>query len=411
MDIRIFPPDEILETSIDLPLSKSISARALIINHIGHFDTHVKLSDCSDINVLTKALETDRTEVNVSDSGTAMRFLIALFAATSGKEVVIDGTARLRERPIAPLVNALRELGAHIEYVETENRLPIRIKGAVLKGGSVQIDASVSSQFVSALMLITPLMENPLRLILEGSPVSLPYIKMTASLMTMAGVEPDFTPDGVYIPNTMYKATIEIIERDWSSASFWYAIAAMSAGWVTLNNISISKLQGDAFISQVGEQFGVITNMSDDVEGAIELSASPEQFSRLDFDMSGYPDLIPPLVVTAAALGIPFRFSGVKNLKYKESDRIEVLRTECLKLGWIISLENNEDVIYWDGEHVPIKEMPVIDPHGDHRIAMSFAPLTLFLPGIVIKDAEVVGKSYPDYWTHLQQTGFTIEEI
>lgn len=409
MDLRIFPPDGILEASVDLPYSKSISARALIINKIGSFSEPERLSDSDDTKVLRAGLAATGGTVDVGAAGTAMRFLTAYFASAEGVDVVLDGSERMRKRPIGILVEALRCLGADIEYVDNEGFPPLRIRGKKLSGGEVSLNASVSSQFVSALMMIAPRLTSALSIVFDNEPVSLPYIKMTASMMTEAGVEPDVLYRRVEIPHVPYSAPITTVERDWSAASYWYSIVALSAGWVTFNDMSIDSIQGDGVMKALGEKIGVLTSESEDVDRALELSASPEQHSRLDLDMSDTPDIVQTLAVAASALGIPFRFTGVHTLRDKETDRLEALKNEALKLGLLYEIEG-DDVISWEGGRVPITQMPEIATYSDHRMAMAFAPLAIFLPGIVIRDSEVVAKSYPDFWTHLEEAGFTLRD-
>lgn len=399
-----------LEASVDLPLSKSISARALIINKIGGFEAPAEVAQCDDTEVLKQALEKTTGCAEVEGAGTAMRFLTAYYAATPGVDIVLDGNERMRQRPIAALVEALRTLGADITYMDKSGFAPIKIVGKQLSGGEVKIDSTISSQFISALMMIAPTMKEPLHIMMDGEPVSLPYLKMTGSMMENAGAEVEFLYNGIKISNQPYTAALNTVERDWSAASYWYAITTLSAGWVTLNGMSLPSLQGDSAMVGIGEKFGVITSDSEEVEDALELSVSPEQFSRIDHDMSATPDLVPTVAVAAAALGIPFRFTGVKTLRDKECDRLEALRLEALKFGWVFNIEG-DDILGWEGQRIPIEEMPTVSTYNDHRIALAFAPVSIFLPGLVIKEAEVIAKSYPDFWTQLEQCGFIIETV
>lgn len=409
MNIRIYPPDGMIEASVDLPYSKSVSARTLMINQIGGFNVDVPVTDCDDIKVLKAGLAAKQGNVSVGDSGTALRFLTAYYAASEGCDVILGGSPRLEERPISTLVDALRELGADVTYAGREGFAPLHIRGKKLRGGETDIDVSISSQFVSALMLVAPLMSSPLKLKFSTEPVSLPYIKMTAAMMEKCGVEPDISFDSIEVPSGNYTSPAVETERDWSAASYWYAVAAISAGWVTLNDMQKKSLQGDSAVIELGERLGVLTAESEDVDGALELSASPELYSRLDADMSATPDLVPALAVASAALAVPFRFTGVQTLHDKESDRIKALVDEALKLGLIFEEERN-GVLTWESKRVPIRELPRIKSHGDHRIAMAFAPVSVFVPGIVIEDCEVVAKSYPDFWTHLEAAGFRLED-
>ncbi len=410
MDIRIFPPEEMLEATVTLPLSKSVSARALVINRLQNRPTVVPVSDSDDTKALAAALDVTHGEVNVGPAGTAMRFLTAYYAATPGVEVVLDGNERMRQRPMGGLIDALRQLGASIECLGEEGHAPLKITGKTLTGGDVSVNPGISSQFLSALMMIAPVMAAPLNIRFEGDPVSMAYVRMTASMMTMAGVEPEFSYGLIEVPNTPYTSPIDTIEHDWSAASYWYSIAALSAGWVTLEGMSLPSVQGDAAMVAIGEKLGVVTAGSEETEGALELSASPEQFSRLDLDMSDNPDLVQGVAFAAALLRIPFRFTGVGTLRIKETDRLEALRNEALKLGIIFTIES-DDVISWDGQMVPVERLPEFETYGDHRMAMAIAPVALYVPGIVIKDAEVVTKSYPGFWSDLRNAGFVIEEV
>lgn len=408
MDYKIFPPDEILQASVDLPLSKSMSARALLINKIGKFDVDVEVSDSDDTKALIRGLEADHGVVNVDGAGTAMRFLTAYYAAKPGTDIVLEGNERMHLRKIGELVKALRELGADIEYMGTEGYPPLHIRGKKLSGGQVALDPSVSSQYVSALMMIAPMMDDDLTLRFDAEPASMSYIRMTIAMMEQAGVEVERSFNGIEIAHGHYTKPITHIERDWSAASYWYSIAALTAGWVTFNDMTAESVQGDRNMITFGERLGVITAESEDVDGALELSASPEQHSRLDADMSDNPDLVQTLAVAAAALGIPFKFTGVQTLREKETDRLEALRKEALKLGLIFEIDGDKS-ISWDGQRVPVVEMPRISTYNDHRMAMAFAPLAVFIPGIIIEDIEVVSKSYPEFWTHLEEAGFTFE--
>ena len=407
MNYKIFPPEEILQAELELPLSKSMSARALIINKIGGFDVDIELSNSDDTQALAKGLDITEGTVDIGAAGTAMRFLTAYYAASAGTDIILTGTERMQKRKIGVLVEALRSIGAEIEYLGEEGYPPLHIRGKKLKGGDVEMDPSVSSQYVSALMMIGPMLEEPLTLKFEMEPTSLSYIKMTAAMMAQAGVEPERAFNRIEVPNTPYVAPITTIEKDWSSASYWYAIGALTAGWVTLKNMELESIQGDSVMKTLGERIGVITSESEDVEGALELSASPEQHSRLDLDMSDTPDLVQTLAIAAAALGIPFHFTGIHTLRGKETDRLEALKAEALKLGLIFEVDGNKS-ISWEGSRVPIPELPRIRTYEDHRMAMAFVPVSVFLPGIIIEDVEVVSKSYPRFWKDLQEAGFIL---
>lgn len=406
MDYRIFPPDEILEASVTLPLSKSISARALVMGALGASEP-CQVAACDDTDVMRRALaDSDADIINIGAAGTAMRFLTAYFAALPGRTVTLDGCERMRQRPIGPLVDALRSLGAEIDYAGAEGFPQLKITGRKLTGGEISMDSTVSSQFVSAIMMVAPAMENTLRLSLEGETVSGPYIKMTAAMMRRRGIDVEISRDSITVTPGRYGKCDEPVEGDWSAASFWYEIAAVTAGWVTLTNLSEDSIQGDKALSEIFPRLGVLTEFGD--EGA-ELSATPELYSRLDLDLGDTPDLVQPLAVTACAIGIPFTFTGVAALRLKETDRLDALCRELLKIGCVAETEG-DNILTWDGRRLPVGEMPAIDTYGDHRMAMAFAPLSVYIPGIVIRDAEVVDKSYPDFWTHLREAGFTVTD-
>lgn len=407
MNIRIFPSDEILETTVShLPLSKSVSARVLLLGALTEGAAEPEpsqLADCDDIKVLSKALKQSKGEVTAHDSATALRFLIAYFAAKEGAEVTLTGSARLCNRPVGALVNSLRGLGADIEYAAREGFAPLHIRGSRLTGGEIDLDASASSQFASALAMIAPGLPGGLRVNLGGQIPSMPYLKMTLAMMQARGIDAHIEGYTMVVPQGAYKPVEAEVEPDWTAASYWYEMAAVSAGWITLPGMKYPGLQGDSILARIGERIGVLTNFED---GNAELSATPDMYSRLDLYVSDHPDLVPALAVTACLVGMPFHFTGVANLRIKESDRIDALGSNLRKLGFVI--ETDRDSMGWEGEREPIVRMPEIDPCGDHRITMAFAAAALFVPGIILLDCEVVNKSYPDFFEDLRQAGFTI---
>lgn len=411
MDYRIFPPEDLFEITIELPPSKSMAVRAIALAYLaGDMSAVAALADtCDDCrrlySILSAGLPTDGSTIDCGDAGTAMRFVTALAASTPGCECVLTGNERMLCRPIGPLVDTLRSLGADIEYLGTERFPPLKVVGSKLRGGEAAIDATVSSQFVSALMMAAPAMTQPLTLHLEGNPQSLPYITMTAEMMSQAGIAAEVDRDTVTVATGAYKAHHFAIERDWSAAAFWYEIVAITAGWVTLPGLHDHSLQADRAIVPLFDCLGASTEFGD--EGA-ELSANPDLNGRLEADMLDMPDAVLPLAVTAATIGVPFRLSGVGALHDKECDRLEALTTEMRKLGIVFEQDNYGTVIQWDGSRFPVNELPVFDCHGDHRLAMALAPIATFVPGIVITGAEAVSKSYPEFWTDFQRAGFTL---
>lgn len=410
MDYRIFPPGEMIDATVTLPLSKSISNRLLVINALCPGAPALgPVADCDDTRVLAAALPVASGRVDVGPAGTAMRFLAAYYAATPGADVILDGDDRMRQRPIGALVSALRSLGADISYAGEEGFPPLRIAGRRLGGGDVSIDAQVSSQFVSALLMVAPVMAAPLRLVLTGEPVSFPYIRMTAALMARYGVEVEFSADAVTVAPGPYSAPAApvAVEPDWSAASYWYEIAALSAGFVNIAGLAPSSMQGDAAVAAIFEQLGINTDFEAE-EGVGSLLPTPDQAPRLNIDMAACPDLVPAVVVTAAMLGIPFAISGLASLRIKECDRADALVTEMRRLGLMLTCENN--TLTWELQRHPIAELPVFDTYNDHRMAMALAPISIFVPGIVVRDAEVVAKSYPGFWDDLRAAGFTLAD-
>ncbi|MDE6277928.1 MAG: 3-phosphoshikimate 1-carboxyvinyltransferase [Muribaculaceae bacterium] len=412
MSVRIFPPEEMLETSVSLPLSKSISTRALIMAYLTPGVSVLPtegISQCTDTAILRHCLENPSATVNVGAAGTSMRFLTALYASMPGREITLDGSERMRRRPVGPLVDALRQLGARIDYLEEEGFAPLRISGRRLSGGRVEMDASASSQYVSGLMMVAPMMEQPLEIHLTGGgAASSPYIRMTAEMMCRRGVEAELEGYDIRVPNTPYLRTAQDAESDWSAATFWYEIAALTAGWVTIAGLRADALQGDRGVEKIFNRLGVQTEYT--AEGA-ELSALPDVYARIDGDMSDMPDAVPSIAVTAAMLGIPFRLSGVEGLKIKECDRLAALRNELLKFGIILEseAESGAGVLAWEGARAPIRALPVVNTYDDHRIAMAFAPAAVFVPGVVIENSGVVDKSYPGFWDALREAGFIVQ--
>lgn len=410
MDIRIFPPEEMLEARIALPPSKSISNRALIMQALTEKPGSIaNLADCDDTAVMTEALGggAESRTVNIGAAGTSMRFLTAYYASLPGAEITLDGTERMRRRPIAPLVEALRAAGASIEYAGEEGFPPLRIHGRHLKGGDVTVKADISSQYISALLMVAPTMEQGLRLTLDGDIASRPYIKMTLGMMRERGVESDWEGNVITVAPQSYLPVDSEVEGDWSAAAFWLEIAAISCGLVTLDGLRLDSLQGDSCVTRIFKRIGIDTVPGE--EGGLFLSPTPDQDARLDMDMADCPDLAQAVIVTCAVVGIPFRITGLESLRIKETDRLEALRVELLKIGIPMSVEG-DSVAEWDGRRVPVTEMPEFHTYEDHRMAMAFAPVALCIPGVIMRDAEVVSKSYPAFWEHLKAAGFTLTD-
>jgi 5-enolpyruvylshikimate-3-phosphate synthase len=413
MKYRIFPPEEIIEDGIiELPLSKSLSTRGLVLDAMtqGGAVGGAYVARCDDTEVIEKALSQVEGTVDVGASGAALRFLTAYFAAKEGVEVELRGTERLHERPMGVLIEALRGCGAEIECIEEEGYAPLRINGRRLRGGEVNVDVTVSSQFVSALLMVAPMMDEGLTVRFEGEPVSLPYILMTVGMMEQRGIKVDREPLRIKVEKGSYRPFDQQPEGDWSAAAFWYEISALTAGWITVTNLKEKTLQGDKAAMRLFECLGVNTVESEELQGGLELSPSPEIYGRIDVDLTDNPDLAPALAVTCCLIGVPFKLTGLKSLGVKECDRLTALCEEKDKIGRVV--EKIRDYgLEWDGKSHPVVEMPEFSSHNDHRIAMALAPVAVYVPGVVIDGCEAVSKSYPDYWRQLQKIGFRIEEV
>jgi len=390
-----------------------MSNRALIINALTTGAAPLpEVAHCDDTEAVQNALAADATAgntINIGPAGTAMRFLTAYFACLPGADVVLDGNERMRKRPIGPLVDALRSCGADIEYAEADGFPPLRIKGCRLHGGDVEMPGTISSQFASALLMVAPTFESPLHLVLKGEIASLPYIDMSIGMMRLCGAKAERYGNIIDVMPGAYTPSASPIERDWSAASYWYQIAAMSGGWITLRDMTMPSLQGDSAIAKIFEQLGVFTEPAEDDPSAVSLNPSPEVYSRINMNLADMPDIAQTMVVACCMMGLPFRIEGLDTLRIKETDRLEALRCEAAKLSFRLDIPA-EGVIEWTGARVPVREVLPIETYGDHRMAMAFAPVSIFLPGLIIIGAETVTKSYPEYWNHLRQAGFTVEE-
>lgn len=410
MNYKIYPPDGILEATVGIPLSKSVSNRALIINALTKDAAPLAaLARCSDTEVMQRALaDSDATAVDARDAGTAMRFLAAYFASRPGRSVTIDGTERMRQRPIGPLVDSLRSLGADIEYAGIEGFPPLKINGRTLNGGAIEIDATISSQFISALLMVAPTMTRGLELRLKGEAASLPYIDLTLDMMARAGIDCERTVDVVTVSPGEYSAETLPAEGDWSAAAFWYEIVALTGGFLTIEGLDASSRQPDRRTIELFEALGATTEEGEE-EGTLDLSGSPDVSPRLVADLSSTPDLAPAVAVTCGMVGVPFRLTGLRSLRIKETDRLSALATELEKIGVVTEI-TGDHTLEWDGRRRPLIEVPVFDTYNDHRMAMALAPVATYIPGIVVRDAEVVAKSYPEYWDHLREAGFELTD-
>lgn len=406
MNYRIFPPEEPMDAAIKLPLSKSISNRALIINALTDNALPIpEIAKCDDTDVMAAALASNDTTINIGAAGTAMRFLTAYFATQDGRTTILDGSERMRQRPIGALVDALRQCGAEIEYMGNDGFPPLKITGHNLNGGNISLPASISSQYISALLMISPLMEQGITLTLSGEIISRPYILMTLRMMEQWGVESEFTGNTITIAPQRYTPTEFSVEADWSASSYWYEIAALSASEFSLQGLNNPSVQGDSSIACIFEVLGAVTTYE---KGAIRIEPSPDLNGRLDIDLSEQPDLAQTIIVTCCMLGIPFHITGLSTLKIKETDRLAALVNELAKLSFRLEAERDSELI-WDGSRLFVTDDEIaIDTYDDHRMAMAFAPCAIYLPGLTINNAQVVTKSYPGYWDDLRSVGFTI---
>ena len=410
MNYRIIAPRRI-EGEIDLPASKSISNRVLLLNALCATPGRLSnLAQCDDTDAVLSALaQPDALEVNIGAAGTAMRFLTAYFATREGREVVIDGTERMRQRPIGVLVDALRQLGADIEYVEAEGYPPLKITGTRLHGGALTVSGSVSSQYITAILLIAPVIGG-ITLTIEGEIMSRPYIDMTLALMARYGVKAEWRENVIHVPAGEYTALDFTVEADWSAASYWWAMQAIvPQSRISLKGLEPQSLQGDSRIAELMSQMGVTGNWCGrylDLRSNGGVGCCCSTFA----DLSGTPDIAQTLVVMLCLMGRPFRITGLRTLRIKETDRLEALRTELRKLGYVAKVAG-DDAISWHFETTAAEASPHICTYHDHRMAMAFAPAAIRFPGLIIDDAQVVSKSYPLFWEHLRQAGFKIEEV
>ena len=392
-------PDKI-NFEINLPASKSISNRALILNALSYSPYDIEnLSDSDDTRVMVRVFDSNDTKFDIGAAGTAMRFLTAFLAKTVG-EWQITGSERMKNRPIRILVDALNQLGARIEYLEKEGYPPLKILGSALTGGEISLNGSVSSQYISALMMIAPYMQNGLKITLEGKIISKPYIIMTLKMMAEFGVNADFTDNIIDIKPQTYSPTRFGVESDWSAASYWYEILSLSGkGKIHLKGLKKESYQGDCKVAELFEQLGVKTEF--DKDGVIISANNKPETPCFEYDFTNEPDLAQTFAVSCCLKNIPFTFSGLQSLKIKETNRIAALINELGKLGYVL-YEPAEGQLAWNSERCVATENPVIATYDDHRMAMAFAPAALFQP-LTIEHPEVITKSYPGFWKDLSK--------
>ena len=404
-----------LRATINLPSSKSISNRALLLCALSGPNSSVeRMSNCDDTYVMWRALTQRPATVDIMAAGTAMRFMTAYFAICRGEEHTITGTERMRQRPIKVLVDALRQLGADISYVDNEGYPPLHIKGRSLQGGRISLPASVSSQYISALLLVAPTMAQGLTLELVGDIISRPYINMTVSMMRTFGADIEWTDAHTLhvAPHAYLSDVIYPVESDWSAASYWYEMMALTpdaGATITLPWLYKESLQGDSAVSRYFEPLGVHTAYDTEHELVVLTKCADALLpvgQTYELDLIGQPDLAQTLVVTCAMLRRPFRFSGLRSLRIKETDRMAALQAELAKFGIALGIEA-DDVLYIDSyaDGTPHYNGQPIATYHDHRMAMAFAPAAMVCEGVQIANPEVVSKSYPRYWEDLEGLG------
>lgn len=409
-----------IDCQLTLPLSKSIVNRLLVINHIaGNSSPEKLISDSSDTRTMQLLLQEissksgnypTTTEINVGNAGTVMRFLTALLSVTPGKWR-ITGTERMQQRPIQPLTDALQHLGADLTFGKKSGFPPVNINGNLqLDGGTVQLDAGISSQFISALMMLGPVLKGGLTIELIGEVISGSYIRMTQNLMRKCGAEVSFVDNQVVIEQRNYTNIdfAKLLEPDWSAAAFWYEVAALATdAKILLKGLHEQSVQGDSVLPQIYKSLGVKSVFTG--KGLLITKSGLLITDEFNYDFTECPDLAQAVIVTCAALGIKGRFSGLKTLRVKETDRIAAIKNELDKLGYHVDVM--DDVIVTIGNIPQNKDNTppiIINCYDDHRMAMSFAPFALLHKNICLDEPGVVRKSYPDFWKDLAKAGLLI---
>ena len=404
MEIKIAHPNSHCEGSINITGSKSETNRLLLLQALFKGFELKNISNSDDSQVMEKALQNLSNQIDIDHAGTAMRFLTAYFSHIEGRSVVISGSSRMQERPIRILVDALRVLGASISYEKEEGFPPLQIHGKKLNGGKVELLADVSSQYISALLLLGPVLEQGLELHLIGKITSIPYIKMTLSLLNSIGVTTSFEGQIINVlPLKESKKVTQTIESDWSSASYFFSIVALSkAAEIHLTSFSQKSLQGDSILRSIYKDLCVSSHFAGDTLILKKENKHPP--TSLQLDLSKSPDIAQTIAVTCYGLGIGCDLMGLHTLKIKETDRLEALNVELSKLGANIKVTSNSLHL---SAGMNFKENCSISTYNDHRMAMAFAPLALKIP-LKIEEAGVVSKSYPDFWKDLKKLNFQI---
>jgi 3-phosphoshikimate 1-carboxyvinyltransferase len=386
--------------------SKSESNRLLVLQALYPEIEIENLSNADDTQLMLNALTSSLDVIDIHHAGTAMRFLTAYFSIQNDRIVTLTGSSRMKERPIGILVDALKQLGARISYIEKDGFPPLKIEGTTIGENKVTLKANISSQYISALLLIGPKLEKGLELTLDGEITSMPYIKMTLALLNSVGVETTFNENVIQVHHKSKISSQKLtIESDWSSASYFYSIVAMSAigTKITLTSYKQGSLQGDSILAEIYTQFGVETVFS---ENAITLIKNDSNLSSINLNLINSPDIAQTITVTCFGLGMTCTLSGLHTLKIKETDRLVALKTEIEKLDGKVQI--SKDTLHLEASK-SIKENIIIATYNDHRMAMAFAPLAL-KTSLFIEDASVISKSYPSFWQDLKSVGFKVSE-
>ena len=407
MNLQLQKSPVATQSAIVISGSKSESNRLLLLKAL-HPNIQIRnLSNSDDSQVMQDALKSESKVVDIHHAGTAMRFLTAYFAIQEGREITLTGSSRMKERPIKILVDALNSLGANISYLENQGFPPLRIKGKKLTNNKISILANTSSQYITALLLIGSKLENGIELTLEGEITSIPYINMTLSLLNEIGISTSFEENTIRVlPTAQPQQPMALtVESDWSSASYFYSVVALSEEGTSIKLSSYKKnsLQGDSILAEMYKSFGVETLYEGD---AVNLKKVSSALPSINFDLIKSPDIAQTIAVTAFGLGLKCDLYGLHTLKIKETDRLLALKAEIEKLGGTVEVTDKS--LHLASFSGAFKQV-AINTYNDHRMAMAFAPLAL-KTSIMIKDAEVVSKSYPDFWDHLKAIGFQISQ-
>lgn len=408
-------PHKDVEGEIHLSGSKSISNRVLIINALMQNEAKISnLSDSDDTTIMRQLLSQQMNIFDAHHAGTTYRFLTA-YLALKGKECILTGSDRMQKRPIGPLVDALNQIGARISYVNNLGYPPLKIEGPIVQVNNIlKLDTGVSSQYISALLLIAPYLPEGLTIYLEGDTVSKPYLDMTVSIMKTFGADIVMTQDYIQVKNGFYKPIDYFVESDWSAASYYYTIAALSRSCtIDIGGLQSESLQGDAQMAYIAKSFGIVT---EHFEHSIRISKPPisHTLTHFEYNFIKQPDLAQSLATLCAGLGTTMVYTGLQTLKIKETDRIQALKNELKKLSVsfnklpaFFAKKSKMEYYIQEGKVTTMDDTPIISTYEDHRMAMSFAPLSLLTP-IIIEDPMVVTKSYPNFWDDVQSLGLEI---